>query len=623
MGGLAGHMNHLYDNRDLTFGEMKEIFQSAASGKLDVAEKTDGQNIFISYSIPEGKAKAARNKGNIKTGGMDAAQLATKFAGRGGLTQAFTESFQAFERVAKALSPEEQVAIFGEDANIFYNAEVMDPRSANVINYDKKSLVVHREGHAMFNRRTGEIEDVDVSNNATALENALNQLEQSDQDYRVMMKALRPLKRISDGNVLRMAMGRLDAFMTRNNMKDGNSVGDYIIDKILNIIDSTRIPLTDEQKRMFLKKLYGEKGVKITDVVKGLSPEHKQQIKDIYKDSKLIMKEIIYPLEDIVHDFSVEVLKGMNSAFVMSNKKEVERMRKQVADVIAQLESSGDREAYDFLQKQMAKLKKIENVSTAVEGIVFQHNGNVYKMTGNFAPINQILGFFKYGRKGINEATYIVGEEEETRTLEKKLFFVFGRMNPPTSGHEIMLEEGKLMADSERADYRVYLSKSSDPKKNPLPYDVKIKFFKKLFPRYAPYLIEDPSIRTVIDILKDLNGQYSDVVMLVGEDRVEDFQNLLDRYNGIEYDFETIEVQNTGGRVEGRSGSAMRELVKQGKFDEFASSYSDNIDIGLLRQIFQEIKNGMNINENYLDKIISDEISTILGRIGLTGGRNA
>ena len=71
-GGLAGHMNHLYDNRGLTFGKMKEIFQAAASGKLVGAEKTDGQNLFISYSVPERKAKAARNKGNIKSGGMDA-----------------------------------------------------------------------------------------------------------------------------------------------------------------------------------------------------------------------------------------------------------------------------------------------------------------------------------------------------------------------------------------------------------------------------------------------------------------------------------------------------------------------------------------------------------------------
>lgn len=619
MGGLAGHMNHLYDNRELTFSEMKEIFQSAASGKLEVAEKTDGQNLFISYSIPEGKAKAARNKGNIKAGGMDAMELAKKFANRGGLTEAFTESFAAFERIAKSLSYEEQVSIFGKDANIFYNAEVMDPRSANVINYDKKSLVIHREGHAMFNRETAEIEDVDVSNNATALENALNKLEQSSEEYSVMMKTLRPLKAISDGEVLKMALMRLEQFMSSNKLKDDDTIGDYVLNRILDLIDAARIPLPEERKRLLIKKMYGLKSIKITDVTKGLQPQHKEQVNNLYRDSKRIMAEIIFPLEDIVHDFSVEVLRGMKSAFVMSNKKEVERMRDEVAKTIQQLQDSGSREAYDFLKKQLAKLKKVENVSTAVEGIVFQHNGNIYKMTGNFAPINQILGFFKYGRKDLKEATYIQGENEEVRELDKKIFFVFGRMNPPTAGHEIMLKEGKMMADSERSDFRVYLSKSHNPKKNPLPYDVKVKFFKKLFPRYAPYLIEDESIRTVIDILKDLNGNYSEVTMLVGEDRVEEFQSLLDRYNGVEYDFQEIEVQNTGDRVEGRSGSAMRELAKQDNFEEFSKSYPDNIDIGLLRQIFLELKKGMNLNENYLDKIVSSEIDKVLRNIGIIG----
>ena len=98
-GGLGGHMNHLYDNRELSFAKMKEIIHDAANGKLQVAEKTDGQNLFISYSIPEGKANTARNKGNIKSGGMDAAELASKFSGRGGLYDAFTDSFAAFEAV--------------------------------------------------------------------------------------------------------------------------------------------------------------------------------------------------------------------------------------------------------------------------------------------------------------------------------------------------------------------------------------------------------------------------------------------------------------------------------------------------------------------------------------------
>lgn len=604
-GGLAGHMNHLYDNRGLTFGKMKEIFQAAASGKLVGAEKTDGQNLFISYSVPERKAKAARNKGNIKSGGMDAVALAQKFAGRGGLTEAFVESFAAFEEVISQLPVEEQIKIFGPDADIFYNAEVMDPRSANVINYDKKSLVIHREGHAKFDKETAKVEDVDVSQNAAALEAALQKLEQSDKEYQVVMKSLAPLKAISDGKVLEFALSRLGKFMQQNEMSDDNTVGDYVARSLSGVISKAGIELPEDRKSLLVRKLYGEKGTKITDVTKGLPKEEAAAVKSLYKDLKKIMAKIIFPLEDIVHDFSVEILRGMNSAFVLSNKEEVERIRGQVANAIKQIEASDSEEVHQFLGKQLSKLKDIKNVSTAVEGIVFQYDGVTYKLTGNFAPINQILGFFKYGGRGsVKEA---IGAEE------RKVYFVFGRMNPPTPGHLIMLEEGKKMADAAGADFRVFLSKSQDAKKNPLPYQTKIKFFKAIFPDYAPYLVEAEEMRTVIDILKGLDSNYTDVTMLVGEDRVESFSNLLNKYNGKEYEYNNISVQNTGGRAEGRSATAMRNLAKQNDLEGFVSSYPNVSNKEVLTSLFSALRDSMMLKES-VDYDSEDAIATAIDK---------
>ena len=89
MGGVAGHMSHLYDNPYLSFKEMKDILEAVSQGDLDFEEKVDGQNLFLSYSLPEDKIKAARNKGNLREKGLDAVELARKFAGRGALTEAF------------------------------------------------------------------------------------------------------------------------------------------------------------------------------------------------------------------------------------------------------------------------------------------------------------------------------------------------------------------------------------------------------------------------------------------------------------------------------------------------------------------------------------------------------
>ena len=124
----------------------------------DVTEKTDGQNLMISYSVKDGRAKGVRNKSEIKAGGLNPEQLAAKFADRANpaLKETFADALKAFERAVHSLSHEEQIEIFGPDTNIFYNAEVMDPRAPNVINYDTKALVIHRAGHFEFDRKTNQ-----------------------------------------------------------------------------------------------------------------------------------------------------------------------------------------------------------------------------------------------------------------------------------------------------------------------------------------------------------------------------------------------------------------------------------------------------------------------------------
>ena len=108
MGGVFGHMSHIYDNPYMTFGQIKDVMNKASSGELRGTEKTDGQNLFVSYNINDGTVRAARNKGNIKAGGMTAADLLDKFAGRGALTDAFVNAFDAFERAVESFSDEER-----------------------------------------------------------------------------------------------------------------------------------------------------------------------------------------------------------------------------------------------------------------------------------------------------------------------------------------------------------------------------------------------------------------------------------------------------------------------------------------------------------------------------------
>ena len=448
MGGVGGHMSHLHENPELTFKEVKDVFAMASNGELEGTEKTDGQNLFISYSVQTGRAKAARNKGNIKAGGMTAEELAQKFAGRGALESAFVESFETFERAVQSLDPETQMAIFGPDANIYYNAEIQDPRTANVINYDTKTLNIHQVGHAEFDKETGTIKNIDISKNVRALDKALQQMQASieKEDYNVQRNAVKRLRGLDDDTALNVAVERLENEINKYGISDKQTISDYQVAKIAPFVEK-QVELPEKNKKLLLKRIFGVKGVTFNHVVKDLDPVSKETVRDIVKSSKHLLKQSILPIEGIVHDFAVEMLKGLHSAFILDNPKEVMRLRAQVMQAIKAIEASGGEEATTILQQQMQKLKNVEDISTAVEGFVFDYNGKSYKFTGHFAPINQILGLFRYGRGNVPPLQALDEEEEDTGLLEpsldlcsKKVAVVPGAFKPPHRGHFDMIE---------------------------------------------------------------------------------------------------------------------------------------------------------------------------------------
>ena len=164
----------------------------------------------------------------------------------------------------------------------------------------------------------------------------------------------------------------------------------------------------------------------------------------------------------------------------------------------------------------------------------------------------------------------------------KKLVFTFGRMNPPTIGHEKLANKIKAVAKQEKADARIYLSHTQNPTKDPLSYQQKLSFAKKAFG-----IAHKSSAKQIFQILKEVYEEgYTDIIMVVGSDRVSEFSTLLKKYNGKgDYDFDSINVISAGQRdpdakcVEGMSGTKLRAIAKAGDFDVFkqaaASKLSD------------------------------------------------
>ena len=116
---------------------------------------------------------------------------------------------------------------------------------------------------------------------------------------------------------------------------------------------------------------------------------------------------------------------------------------------------------------------------------------------------------------------------EETKLVT----FAFGRFNPPTVGHQKLFDQLKKL--SRGGVYRIYASKSVDKKKNPLGFKDKVKFMRKMFPKHARNIMADPDVRNALDICVKLYDQgFTKVQMVVGSDRVREFDTLLNKYNG-------------------------------------------------------------------------------------------
>ena len=472
MGGVAGHMSHLYDNPNLKFSQMMDIFKAAANGELEGTEKTDGQNLFVGYNVAEGKAKAARNKSNVRQGGLDAAGLAQKFAGRGTVEKAFNEAFETFELAAQSLPRKTQREVFGDGINniIFYNAEIQDPRNANVVNYDNKLLNIHRVGHFAVDLKTSEILDVDVRSSAVKLENSLDQMQRAvaNQQFKVQMNAIRQLEGLSDGKHLDYALDRLNRILDDAGISDNQTVGEYVVARLLPVIKN-QISLPEEKENMLIKKLLGIKGVHVRIIKKDINPTQVQAINMLISNSKAIVQNAIQPLEDIVHDFAVEMIRDLKSAFILDQNPEVKRLQAETDQAIKGIEASGNEEAMEILRKQMQKLKTIENVSTAAEGFVFDYDGYTYKFTGNFAPMKQLLGLFKYGRGNIPAMQML--SEADGDGIENVVAIYPGRFQPMGRHHA----EAFKWLQNQFGEENVYIATSNkvDPPKSPLNFEEK------------------------------------------------------------------------------------------------------------------------------------------------------
>jgi len=186
----------------------------------------------------------------------------------------------------------------------------------------------------------------------------------------------------------------------------------------------------------------------------------------------------------------------------------------------------------------------------------------------------------------------------------QSLTVVFGRFNPPTIGHEKLLNSASRVAAGEK--FKIYPSRTQDPKKNPLDPDTKISYMRKMFPKYGEQIVNDENMKTIFDVLVKANEEgYAVVNIVVGSDRQAEFENLANKYNGDLYEFDEINVVSAGVRdadaegVSGMSASKMRKAAAEDDFKSFRQGIPKALDDVETEKLFKKVRSSMKLKEGY------------------------
>jgi len=394
-GGAYGHMSHPFDDMDLTFGDLKNIITNALNGELGVVrEKTDGQALAISWK--NGRLIAARNKGHLQNAGANALGIegvASKFQGRGGLTDAYNFAMKDLSAAISSLSQKQREKIFDEGKN-FMNIEVIWPTSVNVIPYGQALLVFHN--CIQYNEKGVATGQVDGAENILA---GMIKRVNADVQSKYTIQGP-PITNIPKSDDLSSKQGKylskLNKLQNEFGLKDSDNVADYHQSWWDWWIESNSPTKIDKltKEALIRRWAFGEKSFRLNTI----SNEELQKWA-IQNDKVNVIKQQkdnIRPFEELFLGVGADVLEFVGSVLTVHPDNAIRSMKSKLKSVAAQVRNSGNPAQIQKLKTELERLNQLGGIEKIVanEGLVFVYNGKTYKLTGTFAPLNQILGIF-------------------------------------------------------------------------------------------------------------------------------------------------------------------------------------------------------------------------------------
>ena len=404
-GGAGGHMSHPYDNHGLTFGDMKEIVYRALSGRLDieeaVTEKTDGQNIQVTWK--NGQIGFARNKGTV-VNPMTTAELQAKFDNRGPISEAFGNAgedlTEAFNRI-----PQDKLNSIFKNGRVFANMEIIYPATKNVISYETAVLQFH---NLIEYDESGNIIETDATGGSLMQRVISEANAHMQKTFKIIPPQQIKLGKLADFEDQQAAfINEIDQLRDLFKLKDTDLVTEYHkswwADIIKTKAQEMNYPLDDNLLNILVYRwAFADKSTSLTALKKMITdPAFLAWVTEFDKgDYKKYYKQNMEPFESIFLRLGAVVLKNASNFLAVNPSKAAQDIKTELAQLIKELQASNDIKTLDKLKVELGRIQRLGGFEAIVpsEGIVFIYHGQTYKLTGAFAPVNQILGVLKYSR---------------------------------------------------------------------------------------------------------------------------------------------------------------------------------------------------------------------------------
>lgn len=550
-GGAHGHLAHPFEDTDLSFDDFDEMLNRALVGNMEeegpVVEKMDGQN--IAFTVRDGKVVFARNKGHLKNRAekaLSSEELAQMFAGRGNVSDAFTLAAQDIEAAMAKLSAEEIEEVFGDGRKVM-STEIIYPDTKNVIPYDKTVLVFHGTlEHDDDGEKVG-VQDTQagkIISDAVTRANAQKQRTFGISGPRTVAISDTVTEELQA--VYTKLSEQLEALRNTYGLKPNATLRDYLEEwweeQLTQIESQQGFKFTNSERQGLIAR-WVDNDKKFG--VKNLSDDKKQWFRTFEKEElKPLLKQSTRPFEQVFLTAGVHSLKRVVEFLSANNPAMAEQLKKEFAETVQAVRDTGGSDRLEKLEYELARLREL-GVDKVVptEGLIFTYNGNPYKLTGAFAPVNQIMGTLKYDRspKPV-EPTPSSGNENPTveppgepvtepepsgeppEDSARTIAIYPGRFQPYHAGHQVAYDA--LVQQFGKENVFIATSDKQDSITSPFSFKEKQEIISRMFGIPAEQIVQTKNPYSPVEILEKFPENTS-AVFAVGE---KDAQRLGGRY---------------------------------------------------------------------------------------------